>query len=170
MSDPSKPAATSGQVAEGGSGRVLPRRDFLNEISAAALGITGLGGAVVSMNYISPNVLFEPPSRFRVGMPEDYPVNSVSFLREQQIYIVRTAEGFTALSAVCTHLGCITEWRADDNLIACPCHGSKFNREGMKVAGPAPRPLPHLSVQLAPDGQIVVDKLNTVPVNQVLKV
>jgi len=169
MSDPTKPVEASA-AAEGPSGRTLPRRDFLNEISAAALGITGIGATVVSVNYISPNVLFEPPSRFRVGLPEDYPVNSVSFLREQQIYIVRTAEGFTALSAVCTHLGCITEWRADDNLIACPCHGSKFNREGIKVAGPAPRPLPHLSVQLAPDGQIVVDKLNTVPANQVLKV
>jgi len=169
MSDATKPAETPA-AAEGTSGRAMRRRDFLNEISAAALGITGLGAAVVSVNYISPNVLFEPPSRFRVGMPEDYPVNSVSFLREQQIYIVRTAEGFTALSAVCTHLGCITEWRADDNLVACPCHGSKFNREGIKVAGPAPRPLPHLSVQLAPDGQIVVDKLNTVPANQILKV
>jgi cytochrome b6-f complex iron-sulfur subunit len=169
MSNPSKPAETAAK-SDGAPGRAIRRREFLNEISAAALGITGLGGAVVSLNYISPNVLFEPPSRFRVGMPEDYPVNSVSFLREQQIYIVRTAEGFTALSAVCTHLGCITEWRADDNLIACPCHGSKFNREGIKVAGPAPRPLPHLSVQLSPDGQIVVDKLNTVPANQVLKV
>lgn len=169
MSDPSKPTAAPVK-SEGAPASPIRRRDFLNEISTAALGITGIGAAVVGVNYISPNVLFEPPSRFRVGMPEDYPVNSVSFLREQQIYIVRTALGFTALSAVCTHLGCITEWRADDNLIACPCHGSRFNREGIKVAGPAPRPLPHLSVQLAPDGQIVVDKLNTVPANQVLKV
>jgi cytochrome b6-f complex iron-sulfur subunit len=164
MKEPTKPSQDSPE------GTRLKRRDFLNEVSAAALGITGLGGAIVSLNYISPNVLFEPPARFRVGMPEDYPVNSVNFLREQQIYVVRTPEGFTALSAVCTHLGCITEWRVDDNLIACPCHGSKFNRDGNKVAGPAPRPLSHLSVQLAPDGQLVVDKLNTVSANQVLKV
>jgi len=169
MSEPGKPTAVTTKP-EGMAGPSIGRRDFLNEISAAALGITGLGGMVVSLRYISPNVLFEPPSRFRVGMPEDYPVNSVSFLREQQIYVVRTAEGFTALSAVCTHPGCITELRAADNLIACPCHGSKFNRNGVKVAGPAPQPLPHLSVQLAPDGQIVVDKLNTVPANQILKV
>jgi len=169
MNNPMKPSDVPGK-AEGTASPAMGRRDFLNEISAAALGITGLGSAVVSVNYISPNVLFEPPARFRVGIPDDYPVNSVSFLREQQIYIVRTAEGFTALSAVCTHLGCITEWRPDDNLIACPCHGSKFNRDGIKVAGPAPRPLPHLSVQLAPDGQLVVDKLNTVPANQVLRV
>jgi cytochrome b6-f complex iron-sulfur subunit len=169
MSNLNKPSDSPAKP-ERAAATTMGRRDFLNEISAAALGITGLGGAVVSLNYISPNVLFEPPSRFRVGMPEDYPVNSVSFLREQQIYVVRTTEGFTALSAVCTHLGCITEWHPDDNLIECPCHGSKFNREGTKVAGPAPRPLPHVSVQLAPDGQLVVDKLNTVPANQILKV
>jgi len=97
-------------------------------------------------------------------------VNSVSFLREQQVFIVRTNDGFFAVSAVCTHLGCITEWKPDDNLIACPCHGSKFNREGKKVAGPAPRPLPHFTMQLAADGQLVVDKLSTVAPSQILKV
>jgi len=169
MNDSPKTSPGPASVTEGASPSV-GRREFLNEISAAALGITGIGGAVVGLNFISPNVLFEPPARFHVGMPEDYPVNSVSFLREQQIYVVRTAEGFTALSAVCTHLGCITEWRPDDNLIACPCHGSKFNRDGNKVAGPAPRPLVHFTMQLAADGQLVVDKLNTVPANQILKV
>jgi cytochrome b6-f complex iron-sulfur subunit len=169
MSDSPKPSSGPATPAEDPSPAV-GRREFLNEISAAALGITGIGGAVVGLNFISPNVLFEAPARFHVGLPEDYPVNSVSFLREQQIYVVRTAEGFTALSAVCTHLGCITEWRPDDNLIACPCHGSRFNRDGNKVAGPAPRPLVHFSVQLAADGQLIVDKLNTVAANQVLKV
>ena len=169
MSNSEKPSAPPAKTEKAAPAEI-GRRDFLNDISAAALGITGLGGAVVGLNFISPNVLFEPPARFHVGMPEDYPVNSVSFLREQQVYVVRTAEGFTALSAVCTHLGCITQWRPDENLIACPCHGSKFSREGKKVAGPAPRPLSHLSMQLAPDGQLVVDKLNTVPANQILKV
>jgi len=169
MSDTTKPLPVTTPQVEGSSPAV-GRREFLNEISAAALGITGIGGAVVGLNFISPNVLFEPPARFHVGMPEDYPVNSVSFLREQQVYVVRTAEGFTALSAVCTHLGCITEWRPDDNLIACPCHGSRFNRDGNKIAGPAPRPLVRFSMQLAADGQLVVDKLNTVAANQVLKV
>lgn len=169
MSDTNQQADNAGNSAADKTPAV-GRREFLTEITTAALGITGLGGVVVTLNYISPNVLFEPPSRLRVGMPEDYPVNSVNFLREQQIYVVRTAEGFTALSAICTHLGCITQWRPDDNVIACPCHGSRFNRDGNKVAGPAPRPLAHLSVQLAPDGQLVVDKLNTVPANQVLKV
>src|SRR5579863_2332827 len=87
------------------------RRDFLSAIPLAALGIAGLGAGAVTVNYISPNVLFEPPAKFRVGNPEDYLANSVNYLREQQLFIVRTADGFFAVSAVCTHLGCITEWK-----------------------------------------------------------
>lgn len=148
----------------------LKRRDFLNEIAAGALGISGLGGAVVTLNYISPNVLFEPPARFRIGPPDDFPTNSVTFLREQQVFVVRTGDGFFAVSAVCTHLGCITEWKPDDDMIECPCHGSKYTRDGTKVAGPAPRSLPHFNIQLGSDGQLVVDKLSTIPQSQILRV
>lgn len=148
----------------------ITRRDFLNEITTAALGITGLGGVAVTLNFISPNVLFEPPARFHIGPSEDYPVNSVTFLRDQQVFIVRIATGFFAVSAICTHLGCITEWKPDDNLIECPCHGSKYKRDGTKVAGPAPRSLPHFNIQVGPDGQLVVDKLSVVPYSQVLRV
>jgi cytochrome b6-f complex iron-sulfur subunit len=165
LDEPNRSASQENSGAD-----AVSRRDFLNEVAAAALGITGLGAAVVTLNYISPNVLFEPPARFHIGAPEDFPVNSVSFLREQQVFIVRTNDGFSAVSAVCTHLGCITEWKPDDNLIACPCHGSKFNREGKKVAGPAPQPLPHFTMLLAADGQLVVDKLSTVAPSQILKV
>ena len=148
----------------------VTRRDFLNEIAVAALGVAGLGATVVTIKYLSPNVLFEPPTQFRAGAPDDFPVNSVTYIRDQQVYIVRMPAGFYAVSAVCTHLGCITQWEPEDNQIACPCHGSKFTREGMKLAGPAPQPLPHFAIQLASDGQLLVDKLETVKETQVLKV
>ena len=148
----------------------VTRRDFLNEITGAALGIAGLGSAVVTVKFLSPNVLFEPPMRFRVGTPDDYPVNSVTYILDQQVYIVRMTEGFYAVSAVCTHLGCITQWKPEDNLIECPCHGSKFRRSGTVVVGPAPRPLPHFAIRLMSDGDLLVDKLEVVNQAQVLKV
>jgi cytochrome b6-f complex iron-sulfur subunit len=141
---------------------VLTRRDFLNEVTASALGIAGLGSAVVMYQYFSPNVLFEPPSSFRAGKPDLFPLTSVTFLQEQQVYIVRMPEGFYAVSAVCTHLGCITQWKPEDGQIACPCHGSKFKQDGAKIEGPAPRPLPHLSITLTADGELFVDKLQEV--------
>lgn len=152
------------------AGGDVTRRDFLNEIALSALGIAGLGSVAVTYRYMSPNVLFEPPSRFRAGNPDQYPVNTVTYLPDQQVYIVRTGEGFYAVSSICTHLGCITQWKPEDNLIECPCHGSKFKQDGTKVAGPAPRPLPHFQITLTADGDLQVDKLETIKPNQVLRV
>ena len=148
----------------------LSRRDFLNEITIGALGIAGLGGGALTYQYFSPNVLFEPSTTFRAGIPNLYPVNSVTFLQEQQVYIVRTPAGFYAVSSVCTHLGCITQWKPEANIIACPCHGSKFQPNGKKIEGPAPRPLPHYAINLTADGELQVDKLQIIKADQVLRV
>jgi cytochrome b6-f complex iron-sulfur subunit len=154
--------------AQAGDG--ITRRDFLNEITLGALGIAGLGSVAVTYQFFSPNVLFEPSTTFRAGDPDLYPVHSVTFLLEQQVYIVRTLEGFYAVSAVCTHLGCVTQWKPDADMIACPCHGSKFKADGTKIEGPAPRPLPHFAISLTPDGELLVDKLQNIKPSQVLKV
>ncbi|SRR5712692_2672899 len=148
----------------------ISRRDFLNDVAAGALGIAGLGAMVVTYRYLSPNALFEPSTTFRAGNPDLYPVNSVTFNQDQQVYIVRTQEGFYAVSAVCTHLGCITQWKPDANMIACPCHGSKFKSDGTRVEGPAPRSLPHFAITLTPDGELLVDKMETIKPEQALKV
>jgi cytochrome b6-f complex iron-sulfur subunit len=148
----------------------MGRRDFLNGIAAAALTITAAGAAVVTTEYLSPNVLFEPPTSFRIGVPENYAMNSVTYFPEQQVYIVRLDAGFSALSAICPHLGCITQWNPDLDLIACPCHGSRFTQNGVVEHGPAPRPLERFAIRLMPDGNLMVDKLEAVPLNQVLKV
>jgi cytochrome b6-f complex iron-sulfur subunit len=169
MSEPKKPAeANSAQTP--GPAHEVSRRDFFNEIAMAALGIAGLGASVVTYRFFSPNVLFEPPSSFRVGNPDQYPVDSVSFIEDQQVYIVRTTDGFYAVSAVCTHLGCITQWKPESNQIACPCHGSKFMRDGKKIEGPAPNPLPHFAIALTPDGDLRVDKLEILKPDQILRV
>jgi len=155
---------------EGEPGNGVTRRDFLNEVTLGALGIAGLGSVAVTYQYFSPNVLFEPPTSFRVGNPDLYPVQSVTILQEQQFYIVRMPDGFYAVSAICTHLGCVTQWKPDSDQIACPCHGSKFKADGTKIEGPAPRPLPHFAISLTADGELLVDKLQTVKSGEVLKV
>ena len=163
---PPLPAAPSPQDAA----NEITRRDFLNEITLGALGIAGLGSVAVTYQFFSPNVLFEPATTFRAGNPDLYPIHSVTFLQDQQVYIVRMPEGFYAVSAVCTHLGCVTQWKPDSGMIACPCHGSKFKSDGTKIEGPAPRPLPHFAVSLTADGELLVDKLQNIKPGQVLQV
>ena len=169
MSDPKQPA-TAEESQKRQPGNEISRRELPGEITLGALGIAGLGSVAVTYQYLFPNVLFEPATSFLAGNPDLYPVHSVTILLEQQVYIVRMPEGFYAVSAVCTHLGCITQWKPDTDTIACPCHGSKFKADGTKIEGPAPRPLPHFAVSLTADGELLVDKLQNIKQGQVLQV
>ncbi len=161
--------STAGADLQGTGQDDIGRRKFLDEVAAAALGTACLGALVVTVRYLTPNVLFEPPTSFRIGTPNDYPVNSVTYFADQQVYVVRTAAGFFAESAICTHLGCITQWKPELDLIACPCHGSRFSRDGTVLHGPAPRPLAHFAMHLLPDGDLLVDKLDITAQTQILR-
>ncbi len=150
---------------------IVTRRYFLEAVTLGALGAAAAGGLVLAGEYLSPNVVKEPPTKFGAGAPEDFPPGSVTLNKEQKVYIVRAKEGyFYALSAVCTHLGCITNWKQEVGIIACPCHGSKFDMEGRKIEGPAPRPLPRFSMTLNDRGELVVDKSVAVGEDVMLKV
>lgn len=156
---------------EEAGGIPFSRRHFLELIGLGAIAVAAAGSVALSGEYLSPNVVREPPTRFRAGLPEEYPPGSVTLDREQKVFIVRSREGaFYALGAVCTHLGCIANWKPEENQIACPCHGSKFDREGNVVAGPAPRALPRYQMALDDRGALVVDKSLLVGEEAVLKV
>ena len=50
----------------------------------------------------------------------------------------------TAVSTACPHLGCQLEWNPDELSWDCPCHGSRFDRQGKLISGPAQTDLPPL--------------------------
>ena len=62
--------------------------------------------------------------------------------RGEQLAVRRHPDGsLTALSATCTHMGCIVGWNEIDQTWDCPCHGSRFDEWGEVIAGPAVSPL-----------------------------
>jgi cytochrome b6-f complex iron-sulfur subunit len=61
-----------------------------------------------------------------------------------------------ALYARCTHRGCLIEWDGEEDGFRCPCHGSRFDRVGQVVNGPAERPLERMRVVPQPDGGLLV--------------
>jgi rieske iron-sulfur protein len=70
----------------------------------------------------------------------------------------RSADGVLAYSTICPHTGCdVIDWLADERLLHCPCHFSKFDpRDAARVVdGPAPRPLPALPLSVV-EGRLVV--------------
>ena len=159
------------EETKGDTRGLLSRRYFLEIIGGSAIGVAAAGSMVLTAQFLSPNVLLEPSMRFKAGRTEDYPPGSVTLNKEQKVFIVRAKEGyFYAVSAVCTHLGCIANWKSEDNIIACPCHGSKFDKEGNVIDGPAPRPLARFSMILDEQGQLMVDKGVIVGEEVVLKV
>ena len=59
----------------------------------------------------------------------------------------QTAPGVIALYKVCVHLGCIYKWVPTNHRYECPCHGSKYLLNGVRLEGPARRNLDRFVVQ-----------------------
>lgn len=67
----------------------------------------------------------------------------ILILNGQRVAVSRDQGGaLHTVSAVCTHLGCIVTWNDVEQSWDCPCHGSRFARDGRVLAGPAEAPLP----------------------------
>jgi cytochrome b6-f complex iron-sulfur subunit len=141
----------------------VSRRGFMKlslPVGWIAFSAATTASLIATARFLFPNVLFEPPQSFKAGFPGEYNVGEVDTRWKDafSVWIVREADGFYALIAVCTHLGCSPNWLPAENKFKCPCHGSGFYRTGVNFEGPAPRPLERARIALADDGQILVDK------------
>jgi cytochrome b6-f complex iron-sulfur subunit len=141
-------------------GGLWSRRDFFGRLSWGGFGLVSLVSLLAFVRSAFPRVLFVPPLTFKAGFPGDYPVGEVSekYRSAQRTWIVREPQGFYAIFAKCTHLGCTPLWSATESKYKCPCHGSGYYRTGYNFEGPAPRPMDRFKLSLADDGQLVVDK------------
>jgi len=69
-----------------------------------------------------------------------------------------TQPGVLAIYKVCVHLGCLYDWKAVNNRFECPCHGSKYLKDGTRVHGPASRNLDRFVVRaLDAEGKVLAE-------------
>jgi len=94
---------------------------------------------------------------FIAGKVSDFKVGQLTPFRKERTFILRTEEGFLAISAVCPHLRCIVNWNEVLKKFECPCHGAKFNQNGEVLEGPPPRPLDLYKLQILA-GNLVIDR------------
>ncbi len=163
MTDESKKTETQ-------SADEISRRQFFVKVGIGCVAAAAVGTGAFGYQFLSPNVLYEPSPIVNAGKPDRFPVNSVTLDPETAIYVVHDAQGFFALSAICTHLGCLTAFKQETGRIECPCHGSKFRPDGTKIEGPAPRPLPLLRTWLNEDGELMVDRSAVLTAKEVVRV
>jgi len=132
----------------------MKRRIFIHKL---ALSLSAIAGLIAGISFLRQ---FYPPSfvrkkKIKIGDPNLYPVDTYTYLDKYDLYIYRDYESVRAVSAVCTHLGCILEKTTEG--FECPCHGSKYNDRGEVLSGPAPTDLKWYMLQKANDGRLVVD-------------
>ena len=96
-----------------------------------------------------------------LAAPENAALQSVDGARVidvngKQILVVRTdVATFVALSAVCTHAGCIVRYTPSGHDVTCPCHGSAFALDGSVIQGPAALPLAQYQTSFDDQAQVV---------------
>jgi len=133
-------------------------------VAFTSMGLTSLLWTLGLARFMFPNVLMEPPTKFKVGFPAGYSPGQVEAKYKAQfgVWVVRWEyEGESqiyALKSVCTHLGCTPNWLEGEQKFKCPCHGSGFYKDGVNFEGPAPRPLERYAIRVGDDGQLEVDK------------
>lgn len=133
------------------------RRKFLGACLAGATVAAVAAAAYPVFRYLAPKSGQSGAAKLTFAV-SDLPEGEAKFFEYagSSAVLVKTKAGqIMALSAVCTHLGCIVQWEKDQQDFLCPCHAGRYAPDGTVTAGPPPRPLAKLPVTVA-EGKITV--------------
>jgi cytochrome b6-f complex iron-sulfur subunit len=139
----------------------LERREFLKKFIDYTFWFFGIGLTSTLVFFYPPEVRENQVQFFPVIEEEKKPKRGVKIANfaykrkgvehQTSVFLVASASdanGFIALSPVCTHLGCKVFWNRVDEQFQCPCHGGKYDMYGQVVEGPPPAPLTQLPVKI----------------------
>lgn len=154
-----KPAPAAESASAAPTTAEMNRREFLVYAWGAALGLLTLQTGVVSYFFMYPRFregefggLFFVPET--LAPPSDSPPEANV---NGRFWLVTTEDGDPkAIYMVCTHLGCLYNWVPSAFRFECPCHGSKFTKDGHYIEGPAARSLDYFETSVE-EGDIVID-------------
>jgi len=132
----------------------LSRRDFLKLTTASLLAVSGLIALDGLLRFLDYQTEPSPETEFDLGPATKYPLGSQTVLPQVPAVLIHHQSGFTALSLVCTHLGCTVEQKPGG--FVCPCHGSRYDQEGRVLRGPAKLPLPKLRIVHTPADHLIL--------------
>jgi len=126
-------------------GESIARRDFLRRLWAAVGALAGMELLWAGSGFFMAgkrSVQDGGKKLVTAGKVADFKPGDVFPFRNGQFYLIRYENGgFLAVSLKCSHLGCSVTWDEGAGAFRCPCHASAFDRHGMVVNPPAPRPL-----------------------------
>jgi cytochrome b6-f complex iron-sulfur subunit len=139
----------------------VSRRGFLEWMIGVFAVITALPVMTAVLAYLTPPgeskssqgpVAVTDEKTLPVGSGQVFPFQDTKVL-----VIHAAADKWVALSAICTHAGCIVDWEGDKHIVRCPCHGGVYDLDGNVVSGPPPRPLATYGISVQ-NGKIMVAK------------
>ena len=136
------------------------RRNFLHRFLMSWLLLIFLPAVYAILQYLLPPKLMELLiETISVAKLADIPFNGAKMVKfnKKPVILTRTEgeQQIRALSAVCTHLGCIVEFKPEQRNFQCNCHGSVYSLDGKNISGPAPRPLESFRVEIKGDDVII---------------
>lgn len=123
------------------------KRGFLKLLFLSVMAASFGGVIYPIIRYLSPLSQQQAAEKIEI-LKDEVPSGKAKFFtyKGNPAVVIHTKTGFTALSAVCTHLGCIVKWLEDKNEFQCPCHAGRFDAAGKVISGPPPNPLPQIAV------------------------
>lgn len=139
-----------------GDGEGMSRRGLLRNIMWASAGAFALQATVTGLAMFWPRKVEGFGTIIDAGSIDEFPMNSITRVRDGRFYISRRPEGVLALYWRCPHLGCTVPWIEGQELFICPCHSSVYEPTGQNIAGPAPRPMDIMAVEVV-GGRLLVN-------------
>lgn len=128
------------------------RRAFLDAVLALGFVSTAIAVVYPVWRYLIPPASGEPATASAVAarLADVKPNSGLLFkFGSRPGLLVRTPDGeLRAFNAICTHLDCTVQYKADTSQIWCACHNGTYDLAGNVVSGPPPRPLERLAVNV----------------------